>query len=86
MKRDTCEGCTVCLGISASVKPADMYRYLAQGTLEYTDAAGLAKWKRTWRYLPLGPEDDPEMDYLNAPKSKHEWKLVELLELPDFGS
>ena len=72
------------LGIPASVKLTDMHQYLAQGTLEYTDAAGLARWRRTWRYVPLGPRDNPQMDFLNAPKANHEWKLVELLELPEF--
>ncbi|MNR64436.1 hypothetical protein D3C85_1870830 [compost metagenome] len=61
-----------------------MHQYLLQGTLEYTDAVGMARWKRTWRYVPLGLNDDPQMDFLNAPKATHEWKLVELLELPDF--
>lgn len=70
------------LGIPASVKPADMHKHIIQGTLEYTDAAGLARWKRTWRYLPLGPEDNPEWAYLNEPKTTHEWELVELLDLP----
>ncbi|MFK0003121.1 hypothetical protein ACIQTZ_14105 [Paenarthrobacter sp. NPDC090520] len=69
------------LMIPSSVKLADMHQHLLRGTLEYTDAAGMARWKRTWRYVPLGPGDDPQL--LNAPKATHEWKLVELLELPD---
>ncbi|CAM3309148.1 hypothetical protein PSET11_02473 [Arthrobacter ulcerisalmonis] len=72
------------LGIPASVKPADVYHYLARGTLEFTDAAGLARWRTTWRYVPLGPEDDPRMQFLNAPKAEYESELVELLELPDL--
>jgi hypothetical protein len=71
------------LRIPASVKPAHMHQYVAQGSLEYTDADGLARWRRTWRYIPPGPGDDPQM-YLNAPKSRDDWQLVELLELPDL--
>lgn len=71
------------LGIPASVKPVDMYHYLARGTLEFTDAAGLARWRTTWRYVPPGPEDD-QMQFLNAPKAEYESEFVELLELPDF--
>jgi hypothetical protein len=71
------------LRIPASVRPSDMHQYVAQGSLEYTDADGLARWRRTWRYIPPGPRDDPQM-YLNAPKSRDDWELVELLELPDL--
>uniref|UniRef100_UPI003F4997F4 hypothetical protein n=1 Tax=Paenarthrobacter ureafaciens TaxID=37931 RepID=UPI003F4997F4 len=75
-------GLVIPLLIPAAVKLTDMYQHLAQGTLEFTDADGLARWRRTWRYVPLDPQDDP-MDFLNGPKTTHEWKLVELLELPD---
>lgn len=71
------------VGITASVKPADMYQHLARGTLEFTDAAGLARWRTTWRYVPPGPEDEP-MRFLNSPKAEYESDLVKLLELPDF--
>jgi hypothetical protein len=71
------------LRIPASVKPADMHQYVAQGSLEYTDADGLARWKRTWRYVPPDPGEDPQK-YLNAPNSRHDLQLVKLLELPDL--
>lgn len=69
------------LGLPPSVKPAEMYRYIVKGTVEYTDVVGLARWRRTWRYQPPSA-DDPEWAYLNAPKSTQEWELVELLQLP----
>ncbi|BCW84005.1 hypothetical protein NicSoilE8_16780 [Arthrobacter sp. NicSoilE8] len=32
----------------------------------------------------VGPADDPQMS-LNAPTTKEDWQVVELLELPDLG-
>lgn len=32
----------------------------------------------------VGPADDPQM-ILNAPTTKEDWQVVELLELPDLG-
>ncbi|MDI3210191.1 hypothetical protein QK290_17175 [Pseudarthrobacter sp. AL07] len=71
------------LGIPASVELGEIHKQVVKGTLEYTDAVGLARWKVTWRYVPLGPGDDPQMEYLNAPKAAYESELVDLLKLPD---
>ena len=71
------------LRIPASVKLGDIHKQVVRGTVEYTDAVGLARWKVTWRYRPLDPEDDPHMEYLNAPKAAYETELGELLKLPE---
>jgi hypothetical protein len=70
------------LGVPASVKLMEIHKQVVRGTLEYTDAAGLARWKRTWRYLPPDPAD-PEAGFYTAPISAHESKLVGLLNMPD---
>lgn len=71
------------LGIPASVELGDIHKHLVKGTVEYTDAVGLARWRVTWRYLPLGPEDESEWEYLNAPKAAYQSELVDLLKMPD---
>jgi len=70
------------LGVPASLKPMEIHKQVVRGTLEYTDAAGLARWKVTWRYVPADASD-PEWAYLNAPKAAYESELVELLKLPE---
>lgn len=67
----------------ASVKLGEIHKQVVRGTIEYTDALGLARWRVTWRYLPLGPEDEPTMEYLNSPNAAYESELVDLLKLPD---
>lgn len=72
------------LGIPAFVALEDIHKHLIRGTLEYTDAVGLARWRVTWRYLPtISPEEEAEWKFRNAPKAAYEADLVDLLKLPD---
>lgn len=70
------------MGISATVELAEIHKHVIRGTLEYSDASGLARWRRTWRYLPPDPTD-PQTPFYFAPNSAHESTLVELLKMPD---
>ncbi|MBP2267819.1 hypothetical protein J3A64_003283 [Pseudarthrobacter sp. PvP004] len=71
------------LGLPASVELGDIHKHLVRGTLEYTDAVGMARWRATWRYLPLSPEEETKRTFLNAPKAAYKAELVDLLKLPD---
>lgn len=70
------------LGIPTTVKVAEIHKHIVKGSLEFSDGAGLARWRSVWRYMPPDPSD-PFASHSQAPNSTHELTLVKLLEIPD---